>query len=113
MKSINADKIIKTINWMVNDDYNDSLLEPIRKDDLYVCEIRLPLIEKTVIGIGDSKIDSIDNATKQASTLIDEYLSANPNVTVENYFNGKEYVLEEDDNGYLSIHLKKENYEPR
>lgn len=98
---------------MVNDDCNDSLLEPIKKDDLYVCEIRLPLIEKTVIGIGDSKIDSIDNATKQASSLIDKYLSTNPNVTVENYFNGKEYVLEEDDNGYLSIHLKKDNYEPR
>ena len=107
MKSISADKVIKTINWMVNDDYNDSLLESIRKDDLYVCEIRLPLIEKTVIGIGDSKIDSIDNATKQASNLIDEYLSASPHVTVENYFNVKEYVLEEDDNGYLSIHLKK------
>lgn len=106
MKSINADKVIKTINWIANDDCSDSLLEPIKKDDMYVCEIHLPLIEKIIIGVGDTRIESIDNATKQASNLIDEYLDDNPGVIIENYFNDKDYVLQEDENGYLSIRLK-------
>lgn len=105
MKSINAEKIIKTINWIANDDNSDSLLEPIKKGGVYVCEICLPLIEKTVIGIGDSKVESIGNAAEQASNLIDEYLANNPNINVENYFDDKIYVLEEDSNGCLSIHV--------
>ena len=109
MKRINADKVIKTINWIANDDNCESLLEPINKGNMYVCEIYLPLVNKAIIGVGDSKIDSIDNATEQASDLIDEYLENNPNTEIENYFDGKQYILEENDNGYLSIHLLNKN----
>ena len=105
MKQIKADNVIKTINWISNKDDYDSVFAPIKKDDLYVCEIYLPLINKTVIGVGKTKIDSIDNATNESSALIDDYLTKNPICEFNDYFIGREYVIEEDDDGFLSIHI--------
>ena len=110
MKRIEANKIVKTLNWIAQVDENDqSVLEPrLNKKGIYECEIHLPLIEKTIIGLGDDKLESIDNATQQASNLIDEYLEDNPDTSLRNVFGNQRYVLEEDDNGYLCIHLISE-----
>ena len=109
MKQIEAKEVIKTLNWIAQaDEDGQSVLEPKRnRYGIYECLVHLPLIEKTVIGIGDYKLESIDNATKQSSKLIDEYLEENPNCEVKNMFGDSRYVLEEDDNGYLCIHLMK------
>ena len=63
MKRIDASKIIKTLNWIAQaDEDGQSVLEPkLNKKGIYECEICLPLIDKTVIGLGDSKLESIDN----------------------------------------------------
>ena len=110
MKRIEANKVIKTLNWIAQaDEDGQSVLEPkLNKKGIYECEIRLPLIEKTVIGLGDDKLESIDNATQQTSNLIDEYLEEYPETTVRNVFGNQRYVLEEDDSGYLCIHLMQE-----
>ena len=110
MKQIEAKEVIKTLNWIAQaDEDGQSVLEPKRnRNGIYECLVHLPLIEKTVIGIGDYKLESIDNATKQSSKLIDEYLEENPNCEVKNIFGDSKYVLEEDDNGYLCIHLMHE-----
>lgn len=110
MKQIEAKEVIKTLNWIAQaDEDGQSVLEPKRnRNGIYECLVHLPLIEKTVIGIGDYKLESIDNATKQSSKLIDEYLEENPNCEVKNMFGDSRYVLEEDDNGYLCIHLMQE-----
>ena len=110
MKRIEASKIIKTLNWIAQiDEDGQSVLEPkLNKKGIYECEIHLPLIEKTVIGLGDDKLDSIDNATKQTSKLIDEYLEEYPETVIRNVFGDQRYVLEEDDGGCLCIHLTKE-----
>ena len=109
MKQIEAKEVIKTLNWIAQaDEDGQSILEPKRnRNGIYECLVHLPLIEKTVIGIGDYKLESIDNATKQSSKLIDEYLEENPNCEVKNMFGDSRYVLEEDDNVYLCIHLMK------
>ena len=109
MKRIEAKEIIKTLNWIAQaDEDGQSVLEPkLNKKGIYECEIHLPLIEKTVIGLGDDKLESIDNATQQTSKLIDEYLEEYP-MTIRNIFCGEKYVLEEDDKGYLCIHLMQE-----
>ena len=109
MKSIEANKVIKTLNWIAQADGDgQSVLEPtLNKKGIYECEIHLPLIGKTVIGLGDDKLESIDNATQQTSRLIDEYLEQHP-ITIRNIFGGKRYVLVEDENGYLCIHLMQE-----
>lgn len=110
MKQIEAKEVIKTLNWIAQaDEDGQSVLEPkCNKNGIYECLVHLPLIEKTVIGIGDYKLESIDNATKQSSKLIDQYLEENPNYEIENMFGNSRYVLEEDDNGYLCIHLMQE-----
>lgn len=110
MKRIEASKIIKTLNWIAQiDEDGQSVLEPkLNKKGIYECEIHLPLIEKTVIGLGDDKLDSIDNATKQTSKLIDEYLEEYPKTVIRNVFGDQRYVLEEDDSGCLCIHLTQE-----
>ena len=110
MKQIEAEEVIKTLNWIAQaDEEGQSVLEPIRnRNGIYECLVHLPLIEKTVIGIGDYKLESIDNATKQSSKLIDEYLEENPDCEVKNTFGDSRYVLEEDDNGYLCIRLMQE-----
>ena len=111
MKRIEANKIIKTLNWIAQaDEDGQSVLEPkLNKKGIYECEIHLPLIEKTVIGLGDDKLESIDNATQQTSKLIDEYLEDYPETTIRNIFGDQRYVLEEDDSGYLCIHLIQTN----
>ena len=111
MKRIEANKIIKTLNWIAQaDEDGQSVLEPkLNKKGIYECEIHLPLIEKTVIGLGDDKLESIDNATQQTSKLIDEYLEDYPETTIRNIFGDQRYVLEEDDGGYLCIHLIQTN----
>ena len=110
MKQIEAKEVIKTLNWIAQaDEDGQSILEPKRnRNGIYECLVHLPLIEKTVIGIGDYKLESIDNATKQSSKLIDDYLEKNPDCRVKNMFGDSRYVLEEDDNEYLCIRLKQE-----
>ena len=110
MKRIDASKIIKTLNWIAQaDEDGQSVLEPkLNKKGIYECEICLPLIDKTVTGLGDSKLESIDNATQQTSNLIDEYLEANPDTKANGIFGNQRYVLEEDDDGCLCIHLMQE-----
>lgn len=110
MKQIEAKEVIKTLNWIAQaDEDGQSVLEPtLNKKGIYECVVHLPLIEKTVIGIGDYKLESIDNATKQSSKLIDEYLQENPDTVIKDVFDGDRYILQEDDNGYLYIHLMQE-----
>lgn len=110
MKQIEAKEVIKTLNWIAQaDEDGQSVLEPtLNKKGIYECVVHLPLIEKTVIGIGDYKLESIDNATKQSSKLIDEYLEENPEYEIKDTFGGSRYILEEDDNEYLCIHLMQE-----
>lgn len=110
MKQIEAKEVIKTLNWIAQADEDDqSVLEPmLNKKGIYECVIHLPLIEKTVIGVGDCKLESIDNATKQSSKLIDIYLEEHPKLEIRDAFANSRYVLEEDEKGYLCIHLMQE-----
>lgn len=107
MKQIEANEVVKTLNWIAQiDDNGQSVLEPkLNRNGIYECTISLPLIDKTVIGLGDDKLDSIDNATKQTSQLIDEYVNKNPDFKIKNVFGNAKYILEEDEKGYLCIHL--------
>ena len=110
MKKIEANKVVKTLTWIAwNDEHDQTVLEPrLNKRGIYECEIHLPIINKVVIGLGDDKLESIDNATHQASNLIDEYLEENPKTAIDSSFDSEKYVLEEDDSGYLCIHVIKE-----
>ena len=110
MKQIEAKEVIKTLNWIAQaDEDGQSVLEPtLNKKGIYECIIWLPLIGKTVIGIGDCKLEAIDNATKQTSKLIDTYLEKHHEFEIKDVFENSRYVLEEDEQGNLCIHLMQE-----
>lgn len=110
MKQIEANEVIKTLDWIAQTGEGcQPVLEPtLVKEGIYECLIYLPLVEKTVIGIGGYKLESIDNATKQSSKLIDDYLKKNPDYELKSSFSGPRCILREDDNGYLSIHFIQE-----
>ncbi len=107
MKKIDAKNIIKTMNWIMSiDEESQTSIEPIlNKKGIYECAVNLPLIDKVVIGIGDSKISSIDNATIKTSQLIDTFLDNNPTFIIQNFFGENKYFLEESDDGFLSIRI--------
>lgn len=109
MKQIEANNVIKTLNWIACfGNFGQSNLEPKLNNKVYSCEIFLPLIKKTIIGLGYSKLESIDNLTKQASFAIDEYLKGHPaNVFKPTSRKGR-YILEEDESGFLNLYLTQE-----
>lgn len=109
MKRINARNVMRVMMWNISDKGSRDCLEPIKqKDGTYICKFYLDFIQKTIVGIGDSKIECIDNATKEGSKLIDEYKSNNPELLeiltdpCENDYN---YELTEDDEGNLDLHI--------
>lgn len=105
MKTIKAKNVIKTLNWIAQADVDDeSVLEPkLNQKGFYECAVHLPIIEKTIIGIGDSKLESIENATKETSKLIDQYLEEHSETKLKNVIDSSRYILEEDDEGCLYI----------
>ena len=112
MKTIEAKNVIKTLNWIAQADGDDeSVLEPkINQKGFYECVVHLPLIEKTVIGLGDTKLESIENTTKETSKLIDQYLEEHSETKLKNVFDSSRYILEEDDEGCLYIHFMKKEF---
>ncbi|MCI6215620.1 MAG: hypothetical protein MR659_00820 [Mollicutes bacterium] len=105
MKQIDATDLMKTLDWIAQtDDNGQSVIKPVlNKRGVYECFINLPLIKKTVIGIGETKIESIDNASKQSSKLIDSYMKEHPKIIINESFTEDKYILKEDGKGYLSI----------
>ena len=110
MKKINGRNVMRVMCWNISDKGSYDCLTPIRqKDGTYLCKFYLDFIQKTVVGIGNSKIECVDNATRQGSLLIDEYKSNNPdlleilNDPCENEY---DYELTEDDKGNLDLHVR-------
>ena len=106
MKTIKANELIKTLDWIAQFGKGTTPIpEPkLNQNGSYECLIYIPLIEKTVIGLGDSKIEAVDNAAHQSSKIIDEYME-NHDIELKRTLGPGEYILEEDDSGYVSIYL--------
>ena len=107
MKSIEANNVVKTLRWIseIEKDKYPEIDVVLNKNNLYQCVIYLPLIDKTVIGLGDSKLESINNATKKASDLIDEYIRRTSYQNFKYKSDDYDYFLKEDSNQNLCIHL--------
>lgn len=109
MKQINGKHVTKVINWCFNFLRDcQTIMQPNQvSDGLYECVIDIPKVDKTVIGIGACEIDAIDNATTKASALIDEYMKNHPSTQITNYFENMNYILEENNEGFVSIRINK------
>lgn len=70
----------------------------------WICEIELPLINKTVKSISEKEVNAMLNASEKAAKLINEYMKENPELVIKNSFKGKRWEIVSDENGkFLSM----------
>ena len=70
----------------------------------WICEIQLPLIDKTVSSISEKQVNAMLNASKKAAKLINEYMKEHPELEIKNKFKGKRWEIESDEDGnFLSM----------
>lgn len=70
----------------------------------WVCEIKLPLIDKTVKSISKTEVNAMLNTSEKAAKLIDEYMKNHPELEIRNMFKGKRWEINGDENGkFLSM----------
>lgn len=107
MKTIDASNIVKTMNFKcaVSSDEVNSIVTIRDRNGIYRSECYLPLIDKTIIGIGNSSIEAVDNTYLKASAIIDEYLEDHPDLIDKEFLEDSNYVLEEDEYGFLSLEV--------
>lgn len=108
MKRIEVKEIVTVVNWVsqVDEELADEILSPKKnKDGDWTSEVKLPLINKTVIGLGKDKLESIKNMAIKASQLIEEYTKEHPEIKVKDLFGADCYDLIEDNDGYVSIEI--------
>ena len=73
-------------------------------DCRWICEIELPLINKTVKSISEKEVNAMLNASARAAKLIDEYMKDHPELKIINRFKGKRWEIVSDDTGkFLSM----------
>ncbi len=70
-----------------------------REDGKWVCQIQIPLVNKTVKSVSTTEINALYNASIKAARLIDEYLLKNPELAVKNRFKRGHYEFKETSDG--------------
>ena len=68
-------------------------------DCRWICEIKLPLINKTVKSISEKEVNAMLNASTKAAKLIDEYMKDHPELKIINRFKGKRWEIVSDETG--------------
>ena len=80
--------------------FEEYVLTAERYDDYrWICEINLPLIEKTVKSISQKEVNAMLNASENAAKLIDEYMKEHPELKIINRFKNKRWEILGDEDG--------------
>ena len=111
MEKINFKKNANNIMWveywirMTHPSFEEYELYAERYDDYrWICEIELPLINKTVKSISEKEVNAMLNASEKAAKLINEYMKEHPELVIRNSFKGKRWEIVSDENGkFLSM----------
>lgn len=100
-----SEKINKLFNWLnIMGEVDDGIMDPEKIDDGYRTEIYLPLVRKVVIGLGETKLISIENAAIECEKYIDEYVNDHPEFGSKYDLQKTKYIFTEtDDSLTLSI----------
>lgn len=103
----NANNIMWVEYWIrkAHPSFEEYELTADKYDDYrWICEINLPLINKTVKSISEKEINAMLNTSEKAAKLIDEYMKNNPELEIRNMFKGKRWEINGDENGkFLSM----------
>lgn len=107
----NANNIMWVEYWIqkAHPLFEDYELTSEKYDDYrWICEIELPLINKTVKSISEKEVNAMFNASEKAAKLIDEYMKNYPELKIINRFKGKRWEINGDENGkFLSMGMSK------
>ena len=107
----NANNIMWVEYWIqkAHPSFDDYELTAEKYDDYrWICEIELPLINKTVKSISEKEVNAMFNASEKAAKLIDEYMKNHPELKIINNFKGKRWEINGDENGkFLSMGMSK------
>lgn len=98
----NATNIFLVEMWYQHSDpdkYSDFTLMAHKIEDKWVCELRLPLVNKRVNVVADKQVDAMLQASTEAMTLINEYQSENNLPPYEKYFINPDWEIESDSDG--------------
>ena len=103
----NANNIMWVEYWIrkAHPSFEEYELYAERYDDYrWICEIELPLINKTVKSISEKEVNAMLNASEKAAKLINEYMKEHPELVIRNSFKGKRWEIVSDENGrFLSM----------
>lgn len=103
----NANNIMWVEYWIrkAHPSFEEYELYAERYDDYrWICEIELPLINKTVKSISEKEVNAMLNASEKAAKLINEYMKEHPELVIRNSFKGKRWEIVSDENGrFLSV----------
>lgn len=107
----NANNIMWVEYWIqkAHPSFKDYELTAEKYDDhRWICEIELPLINKTVKSISEKEVNAMFNASEKAAKLINEYMNNHPELEIINSFKGKRWEINGDENGkFLSMGMSK------
>ncbi len=65
----------------------------------WICEIELPLIDKTVKSICESEINSMCNAADKASKLINDYMKSHKELKIKNIYKNGHWIVSGNEDG--------------
>ena len=69
----------------------------------WICEIDLPLINKTVRAISEKEINAVLNASNKAAKLIDEYMKKHRNLSIKNTYKRGGWIMEGNEKGEILL----------
>lgn len=120
MKEIKIRKTANNILWVehwinvvskTGDEYS---IEASRYDDYrWICEIKLPLIKKTITAVSEKEVYAMVNAANKAARIINKYMKEHKRPKVKNVFRKAQWVIEGDEQGNFVSMGPSENIRKR
>ena len=87
---------------------NDGVTATRLPNGRWVCEIKLPLINKTVKSVSSTAANAMENASKKAIPLVEKYLSEHPEVTFISKSQIRHYEFYTDELGFTGYRQNSE-----
>ena len=108
--SKSANKAAYVDHWFLKfgEPYNDGVTADQLPNGMWVCKLKLPLIDKTVKATSKSAANAMANASEKATKLIIEYLEEHPDIKFHPVRHFRHYEFYTSESGYTGFQLSSE-----
>ncbi len=90
------------------DDFEESSIK--LPDGRWLCQLKLPLINKTVKTIGKTETNALYGTARKAAKLIDEYIAEHPEINIRNDCKGVPVMYELSEDGRIVCSQPSKSY---